>query len=68
MRDGLQEGHSVNFLLVPVPSQEVFSLDHAYLHDVADVQVRNPLRLIQKAEDVSHVGFSILRVQGCIFG
>lgn len=46
MRDGLEEGDTVDFLFVPVPGEEVLCFDERYLHDVADVQVLRPLRLI----------------------
>jgi len=43
-----------NLFVLPLV-QQLFKLDRRDLHDVADVQILNPLRLVQEAEDVAQV-------------
>ena len=59
MRDRLQESDAIDLLFVPVPGKEVFSFDQRDLHNVADVEVLRPFRLIKETEDVPHVCFAL---------
>ena len=53
---GLQEGKTVQFLFISPYCNQIFELNGRYLHNVPNVESLNPLRLIQKAQDMSHVG------------
>ena len=61
MGDALQEIVTVQLLVVAAPRNKVFHFDDRYLHYVSNVEVLNPLRLVQKTKDVFHVGF-VLRL------
>ncbi len=54
-RDYFEESQPVNLLLVATPRHEFLVGQSSYLHDVPNVEVADPLRLIKKAKDVSHV-------------
>ena len=56
-RDYLKESQPVYLLLVAPPRHEFLVGQSSYLHDVPNVEVADPLRLIKKAKDVSPVSF-----------
>lgn len=51
----LQERLPGQLVLVPVSLHEVFHPHWGHLHDVSDVEIQNPLVLVQKAQNSPHI-------------
>ena len=57
--DDLKEAVSAEAFLVEADDAQLLLLDRSYLHYVSDVQVLNPLSLVEESKDVPevHLGF-----------
>ena len=54
-----KECKSVQFLLVPSDCNEVLQLQWSDLHDVANVERLDPLRLVEEAQNMPHISLSL---------
>ena len=59
--DFVDKGFSVQLSLVPLNIENIAHFERLDLHDVAYVDVWDPLRLVQIAQDRSHVRLVLLR-------
>ena len=61
----LEEGKSVQFLLISANGYKILKLKRGDLHDVSNIERLNPLRLIKETKNVSHISKFLLSFLGC---